>query len=184
MGCRITFSRKPGRARGFTLIEVLFATLIVMLMLLTLAGFTMFTSLSFASLYNYIELDDRNRVAIDQITRDVRQANRVTDFTETRLVLEDSELVAITYEYNAGTHELARTRSGASKVLLTECDWLKFKIGQRNLIGGTYDVFETATPATAKVVNVSWVCSRKIRGNKVNTESVQTARIVIRKQGT
>ena len=184
MDCRITFSRASRRARGFTLIEILFGTLFVMLLLLTLASFTMFTSLSFASLYNYIELDDRNRVAIDQITRDVRQANRVTDFTETRLVLEDAELVSIVYEYNAGTHELTRTRSGTSKVLLTECDWLKFKIGQRNLISGTYDVFETATPATAKVVNVSWVCARKIRGQKVNTESVQTARIVIRKQGT
>ena len=71
MDCRITFSRASRRARGFTLIEILFGTLFVMLLLLTLASFTMFTSLSFASLYNYIELDDRNRVAIDQDRKSV-----------------------------------------------------------------------------------------------------------------
>jgi hypothetical protein len=32
----------------------------------------------------------------------------------------------------------------------------------------------------AKLVDVSWLCSRKILGRKVNTESVQTAKIVMR----
>ena len=41
----------------------------------------------------------------------------------------------------------------------------------------------SATVATAKVIDLSWVCSRSILGQKANTESVQTARIVIRKQG-
>ena len=67
---------------------------------------------------------------------------------------------------------------------LTECDWLTFDIRQRNSIGGTYDLYPVATPGTTKVVNVSWSCSRTIFGRKENTESVQTARIVIRKQGT
>jgi hypothetical protein len=34
------------------------------------------------------------------------------------------------------------------------------------------------------VVNISWICSRSIFGNSINTEAVQTARIVIRRQGT
>ena len=33
---------------------------------------------------------------------------------------------------------------------------------------------------TAKLIDVSWKCSRKIMGEKLNTESVQTAKIVIR----
>jgi hypothetical protein len=32
------------------------------------------------------------------------------------------------------------------------------------------------------LIEVSWICSRQIFGKKVNTESVQTAKIVIRKQ--
>ena len=35
-------------------------------------------------------------------------------------------------------------------------------------------------PAICKLVSVSWRCSRTILGQKVNTESVQTAKIVIR----
>ena len=54
---------------------------------------------------------------------------------------------------------------------------------QRNPIGGTFDQFtNTLTAATCKLVQVSWVCSRKILQGKVNTESVQTSKIVIRKQ--
>jgi hypothetical protein len=34
----------------------------------------------------------------------------------------------------------------------------------------------------AKLVQVTWVCSRSILGKKVNTESVQSAKVVIRKQ--
>jgi hypothetical protein len=48
---------------------------------------------------------------------------------------------------------------------------------------GSYDVYPAASAATAKVVNVSWICSRQIMNGMENTESVQTARIVIRKQG-
>jgi hypothetical protein len=34
------------------------------------------------------------------------------------------------------------------------------------------------------VVDVTWKCSRTILGVQANTEAVQTAKIVIRKQGT
>jgi hypothetical protein len=68
-------------------------------------------------------------------------------------------------------------------VLLKGCDALTFAIAQRNPMGGSYDVYPTASPSTAKVVNVAWNCSRTILGRKANTENVQTARIVIRRQG-
>jgi len=49
---------------------------------------------------------------------------------------------------------------------------------------GKFGVYLAATPATAKVVDVTWVCSRTVLGRRQNTENVQSARIVIRKQGT
>jgi len=98
--------------------------------------------------------------------------------------LEDSDGVALSYAYDATARTLTRAKSGVSRILLKQCDRLNFSIGQRNAVGGSYDVYPAATPATCKVVNVSWICSRTIFGIKNNTESVQTARIVIRKQGT
>jgi hypothetical protein len=169
------------------LFELVVGIGVAMLLFLGVIAFTMFCSRSFAALYNYVELDDVNRVAIDQITRDVRQANRVAYFAPDgkSLTLQDGDAAgtAITYVYNANSRTLTRTRGVETTVVLRECDSLAFWIGQRNTDVGGYDVFPVATTLeTAKVVNVRWVCSRSLFGHKANTESVQTARIVIRKQ--
>jgi hypothetical protein len=167
--------------------EALVAMCVIMLVLLALCAFSMFATRSFVTMYNYVDLDDDNRIAMDTITRDVRQAHRVIDCTASRLILEDSLTNTLAYIYDPAARTLTRTNSAtpnATKVLLRECDRMLFKIGQRNTIAGGYDVYAAATPDTAKVVNVSWLCSRTLFGRKANTESVQTARIVIRKQGS
>ena len=101
-------------------------------------------------------------------------------------MLQDGDGLALTWSYDAPSRSVTRVKQNAStNVLLQECDALNFDIRQRNVVGGTYDVYPIATnAATAKVVNVYWTCSRKVFGQKEDTESVQTARIVIRKQGS
>ena len=182
------FTRTIGRRKtaGMSIAEALVAMCVVMLVILALCAFSMFATRSFATMYNYVDLDDDNRIAMDTLTRDVRQARRVIDCTASRLVLEDPNGNTLGYIYDGGARTLIRTNSAtpaATKVMLTECDRMLFKIGQRNTVAGGYDVYAAATPATAKVVNVSWLCSRTLFGRKANTESVQTARIVIRKKG-
>jgi hypothetical protein len=135
-------------------------------------------------MFNYVDLDDANRIAVDRITRDVRQSNKVTAYTTNSLTLQDSDGLPIVYSYSPDTRTLTRTKSGLTSVILHDCDTLGFSLGQRNPVGGSYDIYPAATPATCKVVNVSWICTRTIFGKKSNSESVQTARIVIRKQGT
>ncbi len=169
---------------GFTLIEALMAAGVTALVFLVVTSVAMFSGRSFAALANYVELDDHNRIAMDQLTRDLRQCNRVTAATSTSLTLEDPDGSTISYNYSSSLRTLTRTKSGVSTVLLRGCDKLTFALGQRNAVGASYDVYAAATPETCKVVNVSWVCTRSIFGNKENSESVQTARIVIRKQGT
>jgi hypothetical protein len=166
---------------------MLVAAGIASILFLAVCGFSMFCSRSFAALYNYVDLDDVNRVAIDQLTRDVRQCNRVAYFNTNgcALGLQDADGVTISYFYNPSQHTLTRSKGFQSTVILKECDKLTFSLGQRNTDVGGYDVFPVATDiSVAKVINVSWVCSRTLFGRKENTESVQTARIVIRKQGT
>lgn len=188
MGCKIMFTKKLShirRTQGFLLSEMLVAVGVIALTLLVIAAISMFSTRSFYALFNYVDLDAMNKQAIDQITRDVRQANRVKSATATKLVLEDSDGQELIYEYHSASRIVTRTKSSDVSTNLTECDRLNFSLGQRNTIGGTYEVFPVATtPDTIKVVNVSWLCSRTLFGRKENTESVQTARIVIRKQGT
>ena len=173
-----------GRGGGFALSEALIAMGITSLLLLALCAFSMFSSRSFAAMFNYVDLDDANRLAMDQLTTDIRQCNAVTVCTANNLTLSDSS-GTITYTYDAAARTLVRTKNGAeAKTLLKGCDTLTFAIGQRNVETGSYEVFPATDAAHAKVVNIAWVCSRSLFGNKENTESVQTARIVIRKQGT
>jgi Tfp pilus assembly protein PilW len=171
--------------RGFALLETTIAAGIATVIVLVLCTFAIFSGHSFAALFNYVDLDDANRIAMDRITRDVRQANRVKAATAVTLTLEDADSTEINYQYNPTTRVVTRQKTGRPmETLLTECDRLLFTLGQRNPVGGTFDVYNPSSMDVVKVVNVSWRCSRKIFGRIANTESVQTARIVIRKQGT
>jgi prepilin-type N-terminal cleavage/methylation domain-containing protein len=184
MDFKITSTKTETKSRGFTLIEMLFTVGVTTLCMAALATFFLFSTHSFTTLFNYVDLDDANRIAMDQLTRDVRQANSVFSYTSNQLVLVDSDGLNLSYTYDSTAGTLTRSKSGVNKIVLTGCDRLAFVIGQRNPVNGTYDVYPAADATTAKVVNVSWMCSRQVFGRKEDTESVQTARIVIRKQGT
>ncbi len=188
-----TTSIKPNagpRRAAFVLSEVIVATGITALLMVALVAFFMFAGQSFAAMFNYADLDGANRIAMDTLTTDLRQCNKVNTCTTTSLTLQDYDGVStLSYTYDPTAKTLVRTRinptTGASTTtLLKGCTSLTFTICQRNPVGGSYDVYPAATALTAKVVNISWICSRSIFGNSINTESVQTARIVIRRQGT
>ena len=188
MDFKATFTERVRRIRrsGFTLLEMLFTMGITTLCMSALTLFYVFTTHSFATLFNYVDLDDANRIAMDQLTRDIRQSDCITGFTTNQLTLQDGDGLALSWSYDSTSRSVTRVKQNSStNVLLTDCDALSFDVRQRNVVGGSYDVYPIATnAATAKVVNVYWTCSRKIFGHKEDTESVQTARIVIRKQGS
>jgi hypothetical protein len=70
---------------------------------------------------------------------------------------------------------------------LTECDRWDFELYQRTpKSGGTYVFYPATNIAGAydlsicKLIDMTWKCSRTILGSKANTESVQTAQVVLR----
>jgi len=163
--------------------EMLFAFLITGLIVFSLVSISIFSGRSFAAYANYVELNDDNRFAMDMLTRDLRECTRVAAATTNSLSLEDLDGTYIDYAYNATAKTVTRRKQpGAPKVILSGCDGIRFRLLQRNPKYGTWDGYDAATPATAKVVDVAWNCSREILGAKANTENVQTARIVIRRQ--
>jgi hypothetical protein len=167
---------------GVGLVEAMVAIGITALLVLVLTNVSMLSGRMFASFVNYVDLDDANRIAMDTMTRDVRECNRITSCSATKLVIDDSDGFTVTYEYDPVKRELTRFKAGLPRLLLKECDMMKFNLGTHNPMGGDFKVYETTDVKLAKVVNVSWNCSRTILGKKANTENVQTARIVIRKQ--
>lgn len=165
-----------------TLVEIMVALAVGSILLVAVAVLGIYGGRSFAGLANYTDLDAKSRNALDRLTRDVRQVNRLTASTATSLTFEDADGSSLQYVYSPDDRTLVRVKGGVTDVLLTECDNLSFATFQRNPISGSYDQYPTATAATTKLINVTWTCSRKILGSTMNTENVQTAKVVIRKQ--
>ena len=183
MGFRTTSTRPASSClSAFTLVEMMVGMFIGFLIFIVVGALVLYSGRSFAALTNYVDLDASSRNALDTMTSDVRQANRLTSFDSNTLVFEDFDGGPLIYTYSPQDRTLVRTKGGIRKVLLTGCDQLVFTTYQRNPINGTYEQYPTATAATCKLINISWVCSRSILGGRLNTESVQTAKIVIRKQ--
>jgi prepilin-type N-terminal cleavage/methylation domain-containing protein len=172
---------------GLTLVEMMIAVALGVLLLGIIASLTWYTAQSFVALGNYDDLDRYSRTALDTMSRDIRQARSLVSYQTNRLVFQDYDgATNLTYAWNPGTRILARQKANITTVLLTNCDRLTFTISQRspsnnfkfypaiNHITGTFD------PTMCKLVDVSWTCSRQIRGQAVNTESIQTAKIVLR----
>ena len=182
MDCKTT-STRPGRRarRGFTLIELLIATGTGSILLAALAIVVFHASRSVAALSNYVDLDRMSRQTLDRMALEIRQADSVSAYRTNEISFAYNG-GTLTYTYDTTGKKLTRTYGAQTDILLKECDSLTFSIYQRNPIGGTYDVYPTATTTTAKLVQLTWTCSRKILGQAVNTESVQSAKLVLRKQ--
>jgi len=170
---------------GFTILEMLIALGVASLVLGAVAGVAIYSARSFVALGNYADLDRASRNALDVMTRDIREARGLTAFTTNKLTLTAGDMSTLTFEYNPSAATLTRTSGSTTRVLLKECDYLKFAIYQRKPMAGSQfypatNLSGVSDPSIGKLVDVSWRCSRKILALKVNTESVQTAKIVIR----
>lgn len=180
-----TTSTKSRRA-GLTLVETLVAVGLSSFIGLAIAFLSFYSGRSFAAMANYVDLEKQSQYALNTMSREIRQADYlascITNGSYITSLTFSYDGTPLTYAFNQGARTLTRTYAGSSQTLLKECDFLSFLIFQRNPIGGTYGQYPAATPATCKMVQLTWVCSRTILGAKVNTESVQSAKIVIRKE--
>jgi len=179
----LTRGKRAGGRAGFTLVELLMALGVGGIVMGVVLAMLVYGGYSFAGMANYADLNTRSLTTLDRMTTEIRQANSLVEFSPTRMAFDmGTGNPQIVYDYSPDSRTLERIEGGRKQVLLTECDSLRFAIFQRTPLPGTYDQHPTATLSTVKSVVVSWVCSRKILGTRFNTESVHTAKIIIRKQ--
>jgi hypothetical protein len=160
--------------------EVLVASGIGVLLALMIVMVSMQSSRSFAAITNYVEMDQHSQIALDAMSREIRQARSLTNFTSTTLSLIDQNNKPLLYIYQPKEKTLYRVSGGQTSVVLTDCDSLAFSNYQRNVISNTFDAYSPAYVKDTKLIQVTWVCSRTILGAKANSESVQSAKIVLR----
>jgi type II secretory pathway component PulJ len=182
MECTITSGkRRARRVAAFTLVEVMVASAIGTMLLAAVASLSFYSARSFAALANYVDLDQYSRKTLDKMSKEIRQADKIASATTTQLILVQAGVTNLSYTYDASAKTLTRTNGSEYEILLQECDSLTFTLYGRNTVSNSFDQFPTTNAANAKLVKVNWTCSRKILGGK-NSESVQSAKIVIRKQ--
>jgi len=177
------------KARGWSLVELMVATAVFSIASAAVGSLFLFSIKSFASMANYAVLDAENRQAMDALSREIRQSKAVIGYTSNSLgnslTIKDLNNQPVTFSFNAAQKQLVRTAGATSTVLLTNCNLLNFTLFQRNPSNGNYGVFPLATgnwTQSVKVVQLTWKTARYVPAGPVNSENIQTARIVIRKQ--
>lgn len=178
-------SIKPAqRRRGWTLLETMFAVAVFSVVGAAVSSMYIFGIRSFQAISNYARLSEQNREAMDLLTREIRQANSVTAFQNGKdsfLTLVDGNRALVTYTFNGATRQLIRASGGVSHVLLEDCSLLSFNLGMRPP-NTNFGYFPTTDVNEAKIVDLTWRTGRELPGGIINSENIQTARVVIRKQ--
>ncbi len=192
MDCTITsYSLKRSRRRGMTLVELQIASAIAVILFTAVMALAFYTARSFAAFTNYVDLDANSRNALDVMSTEIRQADLLTAATSTSLTFQTTDpgtgaIHTVKYVYDPDKKELSRIFDGGQPdVLLSECSFLQFGTFQRNTTTSLDNAFApvaTSQPNLCKVVQLTWICSRRILGKSANTESVQSAKVVIRKK--
>lgn len=174
------------RVSGLSLTELLVATGMGLVVLMVLGVLGMHALRSFVAMGNYASLDARSRLALDKMSRDIRQATEVTIFEPDgpvrRLKLTNALAGgSLEYTWYAEHRVLYCDTDGEPAVYLTECDDWSIAMYRRNpQPGATNGFFPTADKRLGKMVEMNWTCSRTLLGQKLQTESVQSARMVLR----
>jgi type II secretory pathway pseudopilin PulG len=185
------FIKPAPRARqGWTLLEMMIAVGLFSLAGMALMGLYVFSVKTMASMYSYALLDQYNRQAMDQLTREIRQSIKVLSYSTNSITVltandDGSTGPAVTYAFSPSTKKMLRTSDGASRVLLNNCSLLKFELYTRcpsNAVFGSFPVAINNWSNTVKVLQLTWKTSMTLPSGIVNSENIQTARIVIRKQ--
>jgi len=179
---------------GFTLSEVMVAFAVGMMVMAAVAFMTLYGSRTSVSVINYTDLETKSRYALDLISREIRQSQAVLSF-QTNLAVQSITLtnadqaatISLSYDPAARTVTLQKTGQSDSTIL-KECDRWDVALFQRSpLFTATNVVFYYATNSAGatdtricKLISLSWKCSRFVAGQKLTTESVQAAQVVLR----
>src|SRR5258706_3393292 len=101
MVCRIMFTRNmPKGQRAFTLMEVMVATGLAGIVATVIATLAVFTSRSFVAATNYTDMALLSRMALDNMSRTIRQCRQVTAYATNSITLLDASGNSIQYAFN------------------------------------------------------------------------------------
>lgn len=184
-------SRKTN-AKAFTLMETMIALALAGLVFAAVMVSYKYAMTSFVAMGNYSDLDRKSRTALDVLGREIRDSSALIGYGTNPKSLTFTNITTgkgITISYDASARVLNFAKTGqTTQTILTSCDQWDYSLFSKvPYFTNSTIVFYGATNGAGnvdvnacKLVNMTWKCSRTIFGTKRNTESIQTAQIVIR----
>jgi hypothetical protein len=177
---------------GFTLMETMIVMGLAGIVLAIVMATYNYSGTSFAAMGNYTDLDRKSRAALDLLSREIRNSSSLLSVSSSPKALSFTNATSrkkITITYDSANKVLKFDKTGQStQTLLTSCDQWDYSLyGRVPFCTSSNITFNSATNGAGavdvtacKLINMTWKCSRTILGSKRNTESIQTAQIVLR----
>jgi hypothetical protein len=167
---------------AFTLVEVMVAAGAGIFLLATaMISFVVFSrALTAAGVY--ADLDRQSRNTLDIMERDIRQAASLTNWSANGLWFTNTDGNPLIYTFNPtnGIFSFTNGTTGLSAVLLSNCTSFGVSLFQDQPTNGTMVFYPTTTAQTARGIIVSFDCVRTNYAGVTDSETFQTARIVMR----
>src|SRR5579872_6107178 len=109
------FTKRRAKTRqAFTLMEVMVATGLAGIVVSVLAMLSYFTSRSFVAATNYTDMALLSRMALDNMSRTIRQSRQVTAYSTNSITLVDASGNSTQYALNPSTGNLIAVSGGVT----------------------------------------------------------------------
>src|ERR1051326_4608903 len=118
---------------AFTVAEFMSGVLVGLIVVTAVAALGVYSARNFASFYAVANLDLNNRKTTDQLTKDLRSVQSITNYTGTSFVANDYDNTPITYSYDSTAKTLTRIKGTYTNVLLSDINRLTLSVGTRNM---------------------------------------------------
>lgn len=164
-----------------TLSEVVVAMGVAGIVLLSLGGLYLYSTRSFVTLKNHLDLDSASSRAMDRIGKEIRQADCLLAFATNSMTFLRGES-KFRYVYVPSERALKREDTKGTVTLMEDCDSMRFEMFQRKPLTGGQGFYPATSADECKVVQVSWFATKQTGKSSPNASSLRSAQIVIRNQ--
>jgi Tfp pilus assembly protein PilW len=169
------------RQRAFTLAEVMMASGIAVFVLASLMVSFLAISNSFDATGAYADMGNQSRNTLDIMSRDIRNAGHLTNWTSTNLQFTNLDGGVLSYVYQPnGVLTYTNGSTGNSGVLLSNCTSLTFSLFQRTPTNGPMCFYTSSNAASAKGIRMSFTCMKTNYQGVTSSEASESATIVMR----
>ena len=179
-----TEAHRGSRRSGIAMVEFLIAIAAASLLMAAVMAIFSFSAKSFAAMGNYVSLDRQSRRTLDTMTKEIRMTAALTSWATNWAYFTNYDGSYLAYWYYSYGKKLYRLKNGQLTTLLSGATTFNFDFYQRtpNTNYGNFSNTYANFATTCKLLQMNWICSTNVLGTLANTESVQSAKVVIRNQ--